>query len=354
MPDGRQTERFLGVGPTSRRTTNQLPEDPAFRVIVDHADHSSAFLVLNDGTEHYLSDDRTGLVAYRRRGRRHLVQLCGPITPPQHRRRLLVEFLDWSHRQGRRVTAVQLTRSEAEIYAAHGFVVNQLGASYSIDLMGYALRGRRFVKTRNMINHARRRGVTVQEIAPTHPGRAEVDADLDSIDRSWLRTKGRHVKELTFMVGERGGRGRNLRRLFVARHQGAVVAYVTFSPVFGSRPGWLYDLTRRSPDAPPGTIEAIFHEAATRMQQESVPWLHLGLTPFAGLDTRNDLPQASRTARRVIEAIGAHGPKLYPARSQQAFKLKWGPTLIEPEYLAFEGGLRPGALWQLLRITNTV
>lgn len=331
---------------------SSLCGDPAFQVAAAHGDHSSTFLAFNDDTEHHLCAGGTGLVAYRRAGSRQIVQLCGPIAAGPQREQVLRDFLDWGHQQQRRVVAVQLTRAEAEIYAVHGFVVNQLGSSYSIDLQSYTLSGRRFVKTRNMINHADRRGVRVQEIGPTHPDRPGVDADLNMIDASWLRAKGRHTKELAFMIGERDGRGRDLRRLFVARHEGSVVAYVTFSPVFGSRPGWLYDLSRRAPHAPPGTIEAIFHAAASRMQEESAAWLHLGLTPFAGLDTSLELAQSSRVVRRVIEIIGAHGRKLYPARAQEAFKLKWAPSVVEPEYVAFEGWLRPGALWQLMRTTN--
>lgn len=154
------------------------------------------------------------------------------------------------------------------------------------------------------------------------------------------------------MIGQRGGRGAGLRRLFVGRYEGDVVGYVSLAPVHGPRSGWLYDLTRRTPSAPPGTIEAIFAAAAKQLQADGAGWLHLGLTPFAGIEDDNEFAASSPAVRRVIDLIAARGSKLYPARTQRSFKVKWGPTVIEPEYIAFEAGPTPGALWQLARNTN--
>ena len=55
------------------------------------------------------------------------------------------------------------------------------------------------------------------------------------------------------MVGERGGAAGAMRRMFIATDaDGHVLGYITFSPVYGRRSGWLHDLSRRRPDAPPG------------------------------------------------------------------------------------------------------
>jgi lysylphosphatidylglycerol synthetase-like protein (DUF2156 family) len=282
------------------------------------------------------------------------VQLCSTFAAPGDRERLLESFLRWARSCGRRVVAVQLRAEDARVYARHGFVVNQLGSSYSIDLSRFALAGTRFFKLRNKISRARRLGVTVREVSRGELESARVQAELDAIDASWLRGKGRHAKELTFMIGERRGRGAPLRRLFVAGREGEAVAYVTYSPCFGQRPGWLYDLTRRRADAPPGTIELIFSTVAEKLRQEECRWLHLGLTPLVGLAGEHELPGASPVVGRIGRLLAEHGSAIYPARSQLAFKLKWAPHVVEPEYVGFQGGASVAAICQLMRVTRAI
>ena len=320
-----------------------------------HGSHSSGFLVLNAETRHYSAASLDGFIAYRPAGRHHIVQLCGPFAATEDREPLLRSFLRWSRSEGRRVLAVQLQGADAHIYASHGFVVNQLGSSYSIDLSRFTLRGTPFFRLRNKISRARRLGVSVEEVTYADRHTPSLAAELDAIDAGWLRSKGRHVKELTFMVGERGGPGAALRRLFIARHNGEAVAYVTYSPCFGRRAGWLYDLTRRRADAPPGTIELIFSGTIERLSEEGCRWLHLGLTPLVGLAPEHELRRASSpTVRRIAELLAAHGSAVYPAHSQLAFKLKWAPHLIEPEYVGFPGRASLAAIWQLMRVTRAI
>jgi lysylphosphatidylglycerol synthetase-like protein (DUF2156 family) len=319
-------------------------------LLAEHGDHSSAFLTFNDGTEHYLDPAIDGFVAYRPAGRGHVVQLCGPVAEPGDRARLLESFRRWARAQKRRVTAVQLLRDDGELYARSGFTVNQFGTSYGVDLEQFTLRGTRFMKLRNKLKRSKRLGVTVEELAPAERPAAE----LAAVDRDWLRSKGRLAKELEFMVGERAGRGDSQRRVFVARHEGATIAYVTYSPVHGARPGWLYDLTRRRPDSPPGTVELIFHTALERLQDEGVRWLHLGLTPYVGFAHENEIPGYNRVAHTIMEQMGKRAGFLYPALTQLDFKLKWAPHVVEPEYIAWEGGVNPGALFQLMRVTGSI
>ncbi|KUL25785.1 hypothetical protein ADL12_34185 [Streptomyces regalis] len=320
-----------------------------------HGSHSSAFLAMNRGNRRFHTDGVDGFVPYREAGRRHLFQLGGPVCAVEDQKRLLGALLARAEGEGRRVAAVQLSRAGAELHARHGFVVNQFGASFSIALDGYSLGGQRMVKVRNMVNRARREGVTVTEVPAGERDGERVGAALDAVDAAWLRAKGRHVKELDFLIGERGGPGAPHRRLFTAVHEGRTVGYVSYSPVFGERSGRLYDLTRRLPDAPPGTVELMFATALRQFQEEGCGWLHLGFTPFVQLGADASEPgPASRILRRCVELLAAKGQAVYPAAAQESFKLKWRPQLIEPEYLAFQGGVSPGAVWRLMRLTKSV
>ena len=328
------------------------PDATALDVLRRHADHPSAFLSYNEDTRFYRAAV-DGQIAYRPAGRRHVISLCGPMAAPADRPRLVESFREWSAKQRKRVTAVQLLGDDARLYAEAGFSVNQLGTSYSIDLDGYTLRGTKFMKIRNKISKAKRAGVTVAELTADEILDPITQAELDQVDADWLQGKGEH--ELAFMIGERGGRGRLHRKVFVARHEGRAVAYATYSPCFGARPGWLYDLTRRRPQAPTGTIEQLFSTALLELQAGGCRWLHLGLTPFAGLSPEHDIEgSSSRVVTAIMGQIAQRGQFLSPGASQSAFKLKWQPQVTEPEYIAFDPRVSAGAVWHLLRETRTI
>jgi lysylphosphatidylglycerol synthetase-like protein (DUF2156 family) len=318
-----------------------------------YADHPSAFLAVNAQTRHYYGSDVPGLVAVLP-AHPHHIQFGGPFAAPAARGPLLDEYLHTLSRgPGRRktLTAVQLRSQDIALYADRGFVVNQLGISHGIDLTRFTLRGKPLAKVRQNVSRARREGVTVTEVGPE----ARLDqGTLDHIDRQWLRDKGRYVRQLSFMVGEHGGIGRTLRRTFLARHRGATVAYITYVPAWGSRPGWLCDLSRRSPQAPVGTHELITLTALSRFAEEGAGWLHLGLAPFVGLADEHEPPCASGLLGWAIRQVEKRGRALYPSRTQEAFKLKWAPHVSEPEYVAFQDRVRVGAVWRLLRATRVL
>jgi lysylphosphatidylglycerol synthetase-like protein (DUF2156 family) len=332
------------------------PGSPADAVAVLQrwADNPSAFLALNAETRHFTVRGVDGLVAYRPAGRRHVVQLGGVVSAPEDRPRLLDAFLAATRDQGRRVVAVQLLRPDVEDYAARGFRVDQFGADFAVSLADVRLSGRRFVKLRNKLSRARRAGVVVREVGIDLPRTPELSAALEELERRWLRGKGAHARRLEFLVGERGGPADEFRRLFVAHDGDRLVGDLSLSPVFGRRPGWLHDLTHRLPDGPPGVAELLTWTALERVRVEGAPWLHLGLTPFTGLAEQHRVPGASSpVTRAAVRLLAEHGSRLYPAADQAAYKDKWAPSLVQPEYVAFSA-VTPGAVAALLRLTRVV
>jgi lysylphosphatidylglycerol synthetase-like protein (DUF2156 family) len=348
--------------PPSPSPTSTIGRPPAPRedggaveVLRRHADNPSAVLALNTDTRHFRVPGVDGLIAFRPAGRRHVVQLGGVFASEADQDHLLERFLAAASSEGRRVVSVQLLRADALRYAAHGFTVNQLGASYARSLGDFSLKGSAYMRLRNKISRARRAGVEVAEAGVDIAPSDQLDVRLAGIDAQWLHAKGWHVKELAFMVGERGGPAGGLRRLFVARGlDGDLLGYVTFSPVFGRHAGWLHDLSRRVPAAPPGTMELVIHTAVDRFRAEQAGHLHFGFTPFVGLSDANELPERSGMAARIVRFLADHGRHVYPAADQVAYKEKWGPDLVQPEYVAFSRGVTAGAVWSLLRLTNAI
>lgn len=329
-------------------TEDAVAFDTAAQALRKYADNPSAFLALNTGTEYFSVPGAEGFVAYRTAGR-YLVQFGGVFGPEEERQKILDAFVEFARGARKRVCAIQLQRPDADLYARCGFTVNQVGSSFSLHLPDFTLKGSRFVKLRNKISRAGRGGLRVDEVA-----HEDVAEELAALDRRWLRGKGRHVKEIEFLVGQCGGPAQGERRLFVGRVEGAVVAYISYSPAYGSRPGWLHDLSRRDSGAGPGVMEAVNAHAVEVFRGEGAEWLHFGFTPFTRLDPAVEVPAASAVTGRFMRFLAEHGEKVYPASSQLAYKEKWAPQLVLPEYLAFHGRARFGAIWQILRVTRSI
>ncbi|MFC9244733.1 bifunctional lysylphosphatidylglycerol flippase/synthetase MprF [Streptomyces sp. NPDC057136] len=329
-------------------TEDSVAFDSVVQPLRKYAENPSAFLALNTGSEYFSAPGTEGVIAYRTAGR-YLVQFGGAFGPEGEQEKLLTEFLGFARHKRRKVCAIQLQRSDADLYARCGFTVNQVGSSFSLHLPEFTLKGSKFVKLRNKISRAKRSGLEVAEVAFDH-----VAAEVAALDQKWLRGKGKHVKEIEFLVGQCGGRAQSERRLFVGSMGGAIVAYISYSPAYGSRAGWLHDLSRRHPEVSPGVMEAINAHAIDTFRSENAEWLHFGFTPFTRLAPGNEVSAASSVTGWFMRFLADHGEAVYPAATQLAYKEKWAPQLVLPEYLAFHGRARFGAIWQILRVTKSV
>jgi len=318
------------------------------RSLESYSDNPSAFLALNEGNSYFTVPGLDGVVVYRPCGSR-LVQFGGPFAPRESYRELLERFVEFARADGMRIVAIQLQRADAIRYAEAGFAVNQVGASYAVDLSAFTLRGSAFMRLRNKVSRSLRSGLTVTEV--DHADRLDAILELDA---KWLRGKGKHAKPLEFLVGEVGGPMQRYRRLFVGELDGELAGYISYSPVYGSQPGWLHDLSRRRPDGPPGIMEAINKTAIEAFQAEGAGWLHFGFTPFTGLDPELEVDTSSQWFRWLVGQLGRRGSAVYPARTQLAYKQKWAPHAVLPEYVAFtERASLPGFL-SVFKVSNAL
>jgi len=320
-------------------------------VLARHADHPSVALVLNRRTEYFTDDDRDGLIAYRERPG-YVFQFGGVFAPSGARDRLLRQFVAHAHARGRGVCAVQLRDSDVDLFHRNGFRLNQFGCSYTLSIDRFELNGSRFKTLRRKVHAAERAGLEVVELGRESPRTPEARAELDAITRVWLRGKGRHAKLIEFLVGEVEAVDRESTRCFVGRLNERAVGFITYTPSYGRYEGYMCDLTRRLPESPPGTIEAINLAAIRRFTSEGVRFLNFGLTPFVGVQDR--LGSHSPVLSRLMVFLARHGSVIYPAQAQVDFKMKWFPDVVEPEFIAYERRFRMGCLWQLMRLTNSI
>jgi lysylphosphatidylglycerol synthetase-like protein (DUF2156 family) len=325
---------------------NTASLDTVLDAVRSYSDNPSGFLAMNSGNSYFRAPDAEGVIAYRPSGR-YLVQFGGPFAPAGSAGLLLDRFVEFARSEGQEITAIQLQRPDAELYAARGFTVNQVGSSYAVDLSRFTLAGTAFMQLRNKISRAARNGLTVTEADACDWEQAIVD-----VDRTWLGAKGDDVKPLEFLVGEHGGPMQQHRRLFVGLIGGEVAGYISYSPVYGSRPGWMHDLSRRKPDETPGIMEAINSAAIEAFRSESVPWLHFGFTPFTSLAPENEVAGASRAYAYFMNWLWENGDFVYPAKSQLAYKNKWAPHAVMPEYIAVYGQVQAAGLIHVFKVAN--
>lgn len=348
--------------------------------LLDQLDHPSGYLALSAANARFVQPPQPGFIAYRRQGR-HLFLFGGVHAPPESRAPLLDAFLAHAAALRCAVVAVQLRAPQLALFAQRGFTVNALGTSFGLHLPGFSLAGTRRMKLRNKIARARRLGLVVREVGRDLPRDADTWAALHAISDRWLRRKGK--QELDFMIGELGRIDDHKRRIFVVLHESehpddsprdcsttgrnelpqiagnalhdSWVGFITYVPVHGQHPGYLHDLTRRVPEAPPGAMELCNAEAMTRLRAEGSCYLHFGFTPFVTAPVPPDFPSecSSPWLDRAIALLYRYGRVIYPAQTQADYKRKWGPDLIEPEYVAARP-LSLRAIWDLLRLTRSL
>jgi lysylphosphatidylglycerol synthetase-like protein (DUF2156 family) len=101
-------------------------------------------------------------------------------------------------------------------------------------------------------------------------------------------------------------------------------------------------------------MEAINAAAIEVFRAEGAPWLHFGFTPFTGLSPAHEHAGASRWFRWLVGQLATRGAAVYPAATQLAYKQKWAPHAVLPEYVAFSGGASLNGFLQVFRASNAL
>lgn len=324
--------------------------------------HPLAVLLLNPGVRFFRPDSGDGVIGYIVHGRAH-VCIGGLIAAVEYKQALLRAWLDWVERAAGFPIFVHVTRHDVDVLHAAGLQINQIGASFTIDMSTYDMQGRPFQQLRNKISKARKAGVRVSEVE-SEDDYLRLRPRLREIDALWLKSKAakvlRHLVTDPDCIQVPSPR----RRLFVAEQDQRVLAYVVYTRVEGERRGWFHDLSRKIPDAQNGIMQAInataldrFKSAYTSAENDSdYRYLHFGFTPLTEMyDRTHRLAALGSTGFAAIARfLAERGGVVYPARSQRQYKMSWRPQIIEPELIAFPKGKALASLWALLRATDSL
>jgi phosphatidylglycerol lysyltransferase len=178
---------------------------------------------------------------------------------------------------------------------------------------------------RAQLNRSRNKGVAVAELpaaeATEHPA-------LKRVLQEWLATRG--LPPMHFLVEPETLARLFDRRIFVARREREVVAFLVASPA-PVRHGWLIEQFVRGHDAPNGTVELLLDSAMRALAADGFRYVTLGLSPLskhAGIDSR----EGPLWLRALLRWVRAHGTRFYNFEGLDRFKAKFQPERWEPVY----------------------
>src|SRR5271165_5338126 len=202
--------------------------------------------------------------------------LSDPIAPLENIEDLISRFLKEHPDAG----FWYLSRPIAQMLASRGFYVNAMGPDTWIDLPTYSFAGAKKMQLRQAFNRMSKRGFVTRECTLAEVGIDKVKALSDA----WRQTRIAREKEVGFLnrplvLAEEP----DVRRFFTFDHDGKLVAFGFFDPVYegGKIVGYMSQHNRHLPEADAMVHFAIKRVAIETFQKEGLKVLHLGLSPFA-------------------------------------------------------------------------
>ena len=271
--------------------------------------------------------DENGFIAYRTVSGTAMV-LADPVAAVADRAKLIREFLAVKSK----VCFCQVSRPTAEILAAMGFLVNEMGTDIRIDLPGYKRKS-----LRHDFNRVTRAGTVIKEGSAAEIG---IDAIREVSDR-WRRMRTFKEREVTFLnrpiVLEDEP---DVRKFFAFDRDGKLVGFAYYDPIYedGQVVGYSTSFKRRLPEADTNICNALLHVAMEAFRAEGRKYLYLGLSPMADIEDKDF--RHSRVLNKVFRASFTNplfNRYVYPIKGHASHKGSYRGT-AEQTYFAFRSG----------------
>jgi lysylphosphatidylglycerol synthetase-like protein (DUF2156 family) len=303
-----------------RRGQDPVERAEVQRLLQQYATGSLAYFLLLGDKHWCFSPGRGAVVGYHLQGP-VAVALGEPIGAPDELIPCAQAFVDLCEAQGWIPAWHQVSEPGREILEAVGQQTMKIGEEAVIDAASFTLEGRKSLNS--ALRRVQRAGLRVVELP--QPINDETMAQLQTVSDAWLRHGGH--RERTFSLGRFDpGYLRATRVLAAIDANGVIVAFANLLPTYRSSMG-NFDLMRRDPGSPNGTMDALFVAMIELCRAEGLQGLALGLAPLTGItgDTLRD-----RTLRLLYERAG----RFFNFEGLRRFKDKWEPRW-EPRYLGY-------------------
>lgn len=269
--------------------------------LAEHA-HRAETLLIRQG-EHRLL--RAGPTLWLTGRSRHLLAaLFDPVAGPPD----MAHLARVARAEARLPVVYKASGRTAAQARQQGFLAFRIAREAVLSPDEFTLDGSARAGLRRKLRLAATAGVTIREGDPLCLPLAE----MARVNADWAASRG---GERGFSMGRFAPDYLHHQRVFLARYQGVLVAFVSFH---AGRQEWALDLLRHDQNAPDGSLQALIHAALTSAAQAGVPSLTLAALP--------DLVPLPPWLRHRAEA-GAAGL----ARFKQSFAPHWRPLyLIAP------------------------
>ncbi len=265
--------------------------------------------------------DGDAFVGYARSGT-SAVALGGPVGAAASHGAALDAFLATCEQHGWAPGFHLLDDAEAATLTARGLRTVKIGEEAIVDLETFSLAGKTMKTIRNTLSRAARDGTRAEVLLPPHD--RELTRELAAVSGAWLASSGH--RERGFSVGGfDAGRIAAQPVVVVRAPEWRILAFANVEPSFAGTAG-NFDLMRRLPDAPQGTMELLFVTLMDHFRATGMTTMSLGLAPLSGIDGDGPLPGLLRLARERTSFLNFSG--------LADFKSKWRPDW-QPRYFAY-------------------
>jgi phosphatidylglycerol lysyltransferase len=218
----------------------------------------------------------------------------------------------------------QATAAERPWLVRAGFRLFKVGEEAVIDLASFDTAGPRRANLRHTITRCRKDGVVFRWFPAGIPDNlSSLIDDLEAVDAEWCKRAG---PEIGFTISHFQRCALSRQPICVAvGADGRALACASFCRT-GLDGGWVLDLMRRTPDGPPGAVEACIAEAAREFRASGALTLSLGLAPLANLDHSSPILE-----ERLLSVGAGLVHRWYDVAGLARFKNKFDPDWI-PRY----------------------
>jgi phosphatidylglycerol lysyltransferase len=270
-----------------------------------------------------------------------------PLCAPDELPALLRGFAAAMRSERRGVCLVAVSGDTARTALDIGFSALKVGEEPWFDLSSWRpLRGDRGKKLRWLLNHATRGGVEVVEHGPGPARDVGLAAEVESVVERWRASLGRpeansFMRTAPLALPE-------LKRLFVARRNGAAEAVLACAhlPASGA---WYFEDLVRVPDAVNGATELLVATALERLREDGAPGAAFALAPMRGV--RDQLDPRARRLAWILEGVIRRLDRRYGFRAIARYEARFAPTEWRPRYVCFRPALpRPAVIRGAVRV----
>jgi phosphatidylglycerol lysyltransferase len=293
-------------------------------VLEIHGHEAGQYNVLSpDPWQVIWNDDRSGFIGFLEE-RRCVLAWRSPVARFEDQAELIASLVRYGESVRKAVFAMEVNEASRTAGVALGMTPIWTGTESYLELATWSLRGGRRQKVRWAKSHAVKLGLEWREAFPFSN-----QDDYEGIHRVEVRWKAeRSERQTDSFLRTSFEELADFRRYFVAERSGAIIAFVTCTPV--NKDGWYLQDIVRAPDAPRGALEGAMAFALDTFQKEGYAFVSNGPLPFWRPDESwSDPHKFGFIGNQVTNFFN----RQYRFRGINQFRSKFDPDRVEPLYV---------------------